>query len=285
VDSIPPLKRCSKCKQEFPATTENFSRNKATRDGLQHYCKRCFSESQKAYRQQPQQQERIRRYMSDYKAKPENKAKAKQLIKERQSTPEFKAHRKYRRSKLENKTKELAYAHDRWLRIKNDPNHKEKRRESSNRTYANPLKREKRLVRTRLWHENHKHDPSYKAKVKVVTIRYRARKRQLQDTLTLVQWSRAVSYFDSCCAICGRALNGLFHTAAADHWLPLSSADCPGTTASNIVPLCHGVDGCNNSKSNRDPVEWLEWKFGERKAKRILKRIEAYFEWVRQQDQ
>lgn len=34
----------------------------------------------------------------------------------------------------------------------------------------------------------------------------------------------------------------------------------------------------------RDPLEWLTDRFGPRKAKQILKRIEEYFAWVREQD-
>jgi hypothetical protein len=62
-----------------------------------------------------------------------------------------------------------------------------------------------------------------------------------------------------------------------DHWIPLSSPGCPGTVATNMVPLCHGIGGCNNSKCDRDPQGWLLEKFGERKALEILERIPAYF--------
>ena len=38
-----PLKRCSKCKQEFPATPEWFFRNSRKKSGLQYQCKKCKS--------------------------------------------------------------------------------------------------------------------------------------------------------------------------------------------------------------------------------------------------
>lgn len=109
--------------------------------------------------------------------------------------------------------------------------------------------------------------------------RRRARKHSLPDCFTLADWQRALEYFNGCCAVCGRQLNDLFgeHTAAMDHWIPLSSPDCPGTVPTNIVPLCHGVGGCNNSKSNSEPVKWLEWKHGKRKARQIERRINEYF--------
>lgn len=98
--------------------------------------------------------------------------------------------------------------------------------------------------------------------------------------LTLEQWEYALNYFHGCCAVCGRQLKDLLgtHTAAQDHWQPLSKGG--NTTALNILPLCHGVGGCNNKKSNKLPEEWLITEFGKRKAKVILKRIQAYFESV-----
>ncbi len=109
------------------------------------------------------------------------------------------------------------------------------------------------------------------------THRRLARKRKLPNTLTTQEWEHALSYFDGCCAVCERPLNGLFHTAAADHWIPLSNPNCPGTIPTNVVPLCHGMDGCNNSKHDRDPEEWLVEKFGKRRAHQILSRIQVYF--------
>lgn len=106
--------------------------------------------------------------------------------------------------------------------------------------------------------------------------RRRARKHNLSDTFTSADWQRALDYFGGCCAVCGRPV-GLWHTIAADHWIPLSSPDCPGTVPTNIIPLCHGVSGCNNSKLNAEPTDWLVRKFGKRKAKKIMAHIETYF--------
>lgn len=108
-----------------------------------------------------------------------------------------------------------------------------------------------------------------------------ARKRNLPDTFTAADWQHALNYFNGCCAVCGRP-PGLWHTLAADHWTALSDPDCPGTIPTNIVPLCHprkdGGDSCNVSKHNKNPEQWLVEKFGKRKAKKILARIQAYFD-------
>lgn len=110
--------------------------------------------------------------------------------------------------------------------------------------------------------------------------RRRARKQGLPDTFTAQDWQRCLDYFNGCCAACGRQLKDLFstHTAAADHWIPLNSPDCPGTIPTNMVCLCHGKGGCNTSKQDTPAAEWLTEKYGTKKAVQILARIQAYFD-------
>lgn len=114
--------------------------------------------------------------------------------------------------------------------------------------------------------------------------RYFARKRGLPDTFTADDWSRGLAYFKDRCAVCGRkVLYGadLFgsYTLAMDHWIPLTSPDCPGTVPWNIVPLCHGHGGCNNRKRNRNAHEWLMEHFhGDiRKVAQCESRVQRYF--------
>lgn len=37
-------KRCSRCKKTKDLTSENFPRNKSSKDGFSHWCKDCISE-------------------------------------------------------------------------------------------------------------------------------------------------------------------------------------------------------------------------------------------------
>ena len=113
--------------------------------------------------------------------------------------------------------------------------------------------------------------------------RRRARKRNLPNTFTGQQWERCLEYFNHCCAVCGIQLRDLFGNIEphADHWIPLASEYCLGSVAENTVCLCNN---CNLTKHAIMPTEWLERKFGKRKAKQILERIEAYFDWVKSQD-
>ena len=116
-------------------------------------------------------------------------------------------------------------------------------------------------------------------------IRRRARKLDLPDTMTEHDWQVALTYFDNSCAVCGRSFktNSGTYKPAADHWIPLSDPrpDNPGTVPTNIVPLCHGTGGCNNSKHDRDAKEWLVSRYGKVSAEEIFERIEQFFRIVR----
>ncbi|MFQ3534315.1 MAG: hypothetical protein SNJ58_00420 [Aggregatilineales bacterium] len=111
---------------------------------------------------------------------------------------------------------------------------------------------------------------------------YLARKRSLPIAFSSSDWDNALDYWGYQCAVCGRP-RGLWHTLAQDHWIPLSDSRCPGTVPTNILPLCHGEGGCNNSKGSKDPVRWLEERLGKRRAAQKLAEIQAYFAWVEAQ--
>ena len=66
-----------------------------------------------------------------------------------------------------------------------------------------------------------------------------------------------------------------------DHWIPLTSPECPGTIPTNVVPLCDGIDGCNESKNDSNALEWLTRKYDQRKAQKIFEKIDAYFRSIK----
>lgn len=116
----------------------------------------------------------------------------------------------------------------------------------------------------------------------------RARKHNLEGKLTTAQWKRCLQYWDHRCAVCGRQA-GLWHVLAQEHWIAIADPrpDNPGDAAWNVLPMCHskkdGSGGCNNSKGKTDPLKWLYRWLPKKKADEVLKHIEAYFEWVKQQ--
>jgi len=230
--------------------------------------------------------------MREYRAaNPEKEKQYREMNREKlnqRSRAYHAAHREKRRAYSETYRKENAEKVRQSLKIYRKVNRDQLR--AYNRAYY-AANREELRVYARAYHAEHRekkrsyareYNRLYPEMMKVRFQRRRARQRGLPAEYAAADWLRALDYFNGCCAVCGRQLSDLFgtHTAAQDHWIPLSAPDCPGTIPTNMVPLCHGIDGCNNSKHNRPPDEWLIERFGKRKAAAILRRIAEYFEWV-----
>lgn len=238
----PPLKRCSKCGTEYPATTEFFYKKGG--GSLRPDCKACFAKGRKAWcaANSVSEAERKKAWRAAHKDQAAETHKAWNAAnKERKSEASkawYKANRayraEYRKSWYESNKERTAETRKAWA-------------------MANP------------------------EKVKVSDHLRRARRRSLPINFTADDLRAALAYFGDCCAVCGRP-RGLWHTLAADHWIPISKGG--PTTPANIVPLCHGVDGCNNRKQDTMPEVWLEREFGKRKAMVIAKRIADFFAWV-----
>lgn len=113
-------------------------------------------------------------------------------------------------------------------------------------------------------------------KVRAIQLRRAERIAALPNDFTESDWRHCLDYFGHRCAVCGRP-QGLWHSIAKAHWIPLMRDDCPGTIPENIIPLCNGRDGCNNSQWGNHPIEWLELHLGKRKANEVIRRVEDYF--------
>jgi hypothetical protein len=250
-----PQKRCCKCHQFLPATPDYFNRNRSYLDGLHAECRTCRSTS---------------RYKSQRVFRVENSDLQLSCSVCGRSYPATTEYFRKHRNNLKAQCRECdkaaasAYraAHPNQSRINSalyNRKHREERNEKARqRQYLKPLS------------------------MRIGAQRRRARKRQLPDTLTAAEWRHALDYFQHCCAICGRP-QGLWHVIAKEHWVPLSDPrpDNPGTSAINILPMCHAVKdgqgGCNNSKHNQDPVKWLKAHHNPKQAALILARVTAYF--------
>jgi hypothetical protein len=217
-----PIKRCSRCGEEFPATLEYFNRRKGSKDGLRGYCRKCHV-----------------RYAAEWsKANPEQAAQNARN-----------GSNNYRK-----RNRDAVLARTREWKSKN---------QSVIKQYMDRWKTE--------------NDPRLRAE----RISRRAEVRGLASDFIADDWRFALSYFEGNCAACNRPLYGLFHTVAADHWIPLSDPTCPGTVPSNIVPLCCGKDGCNESKGNNNPEQWVIAKFGHVHGREILAKIQDFFSAAR----
>lgn len=119
---------------------------------------------------------------------------------------------------------------------------------------------------------------THSEKGRTAVLRRRARERSLPHTLTAKQWRECLEYWNNCCAYCG-AQQDFWSTIAADHFIPLVSSACIGTVVENMIPACRF---CNASKQHKDPATWLTERYGARRARAIIARIEAYFATVRE---
>lgn len=282
-----PLKRCSRgencvhpmgCLQ--PATSEYFYRQKQGRDGLRAECKSCGL----AARRHPKGRKIIVRdgfklcahcevwkafddFAKNGKTKDRHQSWCKDCYRDYFSLPEV----KQRRHEYDTS--------DRHRELEREKHRKDPEKHRARMRRYNRRHPEKVRARDRRRAKEH---PEYAC---FYSANRRTKVRGLPSTFKVIDWQHALDYFNLTCPVCGRQFFDLFteRQPQADHWIPLSSPNCPGTTPLNIVPLCGGIDGCNQSKHDKLPEVWLVECYGRRKANEILQRIEAYFEWVRSQ--
>lgn len=271
-----PMRQCTRCKKEFPATVEYFYPNKTGKYGLNSTCRQCARDERKEY------------YWKDPEA---GREAARQFAKDHpgyaaQQSRDYKARNPIKR-KLQNKA---SYQ-------RNADKRRRKRRE---RRLANP---EKDKVMHKKYYDEHQDEAikygrqyriKYPEKVRAAVDRWaqehpekrkiydavrRDRKRNLPHTFTKRDWFQALGYFEYCCAVCGRSFGD--ERPHADHWIPLKSPDCIGTIPENMIPLCHN---CNQTKHAKHYRIWLVERYiHPHVIQEILDRIETYFEWVQTQ--
>jgi len=268
------MKRCNKCGEEKPATTEFYSRNASKKDGLEGCCKPCANERNRAYYEANAEviSEQNRAY---YVVNAEAIGEKRRAYYEANAEALGEQHRAYNAANAEEISEQK-----RAYYVANAEAIGEQKRayRAANAEAINEKARAYYVVNAEaIGERNRAYQVANPEICKASAQRREARKRALPATLTAQEWQYAIDYFHGCCAVCGRPLKDLFatHTAAMDHWLPLSKGG--GTTAGNILPLCHGKDGCNNRKNDALPEAWLVRQFGKHKAKKILARINAYF--------
>lgn len=305
-------KVCTKCGRTLPTMSEYFRPQKTGRLGFRADCRECESIRQQKYNKEHYQgtkeyraqyireyyqknKERLRANIQGYQIENREKIrvqqrKRRQLIRESSPRP-IKAKSTTRictKCNVEHpSTTEFFYrtkrgylyayckrCHNTITRQRASQwakDNAEHIKESSRKKYqADSQYRDRVRDRGRRWRAN---NPE---KVKVIMQRRLARERSLPDTLTAEQWQSCLDYFHHCCAYCG-SQQDFWNVIEAEHYIPLSSHDCPGTVATNIVPSCRA---CNASKHKSDPVKWIIRKFGKRHGNQILRRIQDFFDVI-----
>lgn len=270
-----PLKRCSKCRVSKPSTSEYFHRCKTIPDGWYYQCKQCrredrprFAEREKAYNES---RLGIRREWGRN---------------HRANNPEYyrqKASRGYY-ANIEKKHAEMRSYYQA---------HKQERCEYNRQYHADNLEqrraymrhnafvkrddrkayREKTKEQTNVWRKLPEVATRIRANMRIIASRRRARQRALPDTFTKEQWLHCLEYFSYQCVACNADFSEDTRSHM-DHWIPLSSPECTGTIATNMICLCAT---CNISKGGHPPSKWLALTFEDSQAQVILERVQHYF--------
>ena len=262
-----PLKRCPGCGETKPHS--EFSKDKARRDGLQAHCKQCRAK----YRSD--NADKIREGVARYRS--ENPAKVREGQARYRSENPAKERERHARYRSENPAK-ARESHARYYRKNVD-----KARERHARYYRKNV--DKLHEYGAQWRQENPDKDRAKAH------RRRATMRALPAQWTDTDAQRMLAYWGNRCAICSQHVepNNAFYYLAQDHWIALDDPriDNPGTVPCNILPLCHSkignALGCNNSKSNADPIAWLHSRYPDdpRLVAKILARIAKYFKYAK----
>jgi len=260
---------------------DEFGVSKIAKDGKKPRCRTCTREDWKAYSAQRQDKVARKTYYETYAAvnKPKIAARMKQYdaMRKAQGLREHQQFPERTRARMKQ-----YYADHREDFQKYRETHREERQQNwadwaaknaESLTHYQETHREQTRARGQAWARN------FPEKNAARVQRRRARKVRLPDTWTPEQLAFMLDYWQHSCAVCGNP-KGLFWSLAHDHWIPLASPECPGTIASNMIPLCHGESGCNNSKHSTEPHAWLIKRFGAKRARKIEQSIAAYFAQV-----
>lgn len=213
-------KRCSKCGEVKPRTTEYFAPRKDRKAKFQSWCRTC----QKSHRQ--------KRYH-------ENPDKFREAAKAYQKANPQKVHEYnvgYYRKNIERMRKR---AKDYYWQ---DP---EKHRTASLQYIHNhPTDPDKVRQRVHLWRKQNpdKHNANNQNR--------RAKANNLPATLTHTEWEDIKAAYGYACAYCGKAWFEIDGVLQQEHVIPLSQGG--GYTADNIVPACQD---CNSRKHDKTPEQ------------------------------
>lgn len=284
--SIIPQKQCKRCSRILPYTNEYFGITNSNPAGLNYYCKECvrgiaterrLKEGNKPYLRSAKEGFKVcTKCNQELPVTPEYfnkhakcylgvKSVCRNCEKSNRETPEYKDRKNANGRKRYAQDPIKAAAYNRAIRLKNPERARESRKK---------------------WEIN---NPDYVRKAAIIKATARKMKMlKLPHSFTVQQWNDCLIYWGYKCCVCGRGYD-LWHTIAQEHWIAISDqrSENPGTVVWNILPMCHstkgaiGDVGCNNSKQNYDPIEWITRKLGKRKASKKLKEIKSYFNSVK----
>ncbi len=245
------LKRCTKCGEEKPATTEFFKKNNSTRIGLCAACKVCESKWHKQYHQRNRERDLAKQkaYREQY---PE---RVKESRKAHYSHPENRERKRAQdRLRLQHLGKE--YQRDRTRSYRSRPGVREMRN-AQEKVY-------RRMPEYRARRRSYYHRPGVRERSmeywRVYGITRRARKRSIPGTHTHEQIQDLLSSQHHRCYYCGNKFakvkgKYVYHV---EHTFPVSRVAGGNIPANDISYLVLACPHCNMSKKDKFPWEFPE---------------------------
>ena len=278
-------KICCTCKKE--KSTDCFSRNKNSKDGLKEYCKECAAIKSAKYRQLNREEINKRKRQAYEESKQTADERTQKELGQGSKVCTVCGVEKpiadfYKRGNggFYNYCKECANAnakdyhrtHYYEIRAKNKEyvrNHKQEISEYNKQYYNTHTEEVKE--RARKWESNNKE--RMKEHQVMYAQRSRSKKLELRTVFTRDDWYCCKAYFGRKCAYCGKESKHL----TQDHFIPIQKGG--EYSLINIVPACMS---CNASKGDKDFDEWYtKQPFYSKEREETIK---AYFELVKHDD-
>jgi len=295
------MKICNHCKEEKPATSEYFNKDKGKKDGFNYRCKVCEAKYKKEYA--AKNKEKIAEYKREYQQKNKEKLKITSKLKYEKNKEKYAETKKkyYREHKKEAAEYSKKYRADnskdlsdkkRQYYEKNRDILKEKSAQhyNENREYALEQMKQHRLecpeVRNKWLSENKERMLNYNRQYRKEhpessrkwSQERKARIKRLPATLTPEQWMKIKIDFGNSCCYCGKHESEIDHPIEQEHFIPLFHGG--EYTHDNIIPSCKS---CNSSKNNKDFFEWYPGRpyYSKQREQKIL----AYLNYSDNQQQ
>lgn len=208
MDSVPHLKRCTKCGDDKPL--DQFYRKQSAKDGLQSRCKDCHRIWWRGYGYQYEQDRR-------------------------QRDPE------YNQKWLEYKRRK-----DQEWRESNPDKVQRDARETAQRRSSDPVLRAKYTQYEREHRQKRQRaDPAFHQHLMGIAKegqqRRRARLADVGGSYTTAEWNRLCTYFDHRCLCCGEQ-----RPLTVDHVTPITKGG--SNTINNLQPLCGSCNSRKHNK-------------------------------------
>jgi hypothetical protein len=237
-DSTELSKTCTQCGETKPLEAFRLADKRRHPGYRRTQCRQCQQQYNKAWK--ASHKEEVSVYNKAHRAEHKEERHAHDAIYRAANKEQRNAKRRENHARDKERINALSRA--------NYQKHKEARRAADK--IKRELRKEARNATMKEWRKanphrlkayNQAYSRNNRARIAHNQARRAARKRSLPDTFTYQEDQFCRQYFGYACAACGHE-EGFQWIIAMDHWIPLDSSLCPGTVATNMIPLCNGVD-------------------------------------------